>query len=717
MFFDKVEALAEDEKHTFDIEVDDAHSYLANSIISHNSRRGANLGLLEITHPDIWEYISYKSEHNWDHLREFVDVKDENKWTAFKFENLYKLQMYNISVGVTDEFFEALKNNSNWPLIWKDKEWELYTVTFTKDMPVHGFGDKVNHITNFEVTADSDKTALWKVKRKVPFPGAKDKFEITSKRKIKASEIWDKICYNAWADGCPGLLNLSTARKFHNIEYVHPLLSTNPCGEQFLPKYGSCNLSSLILPSFYDANSKKINYSKLKEVIHTAIRLADNVIDNCEFPITEIKKVALEERRVGLGTMGVHDLLIKMKLGYDTEEGRAIVSELLEFIRDESYKASIEIAKEKGSFPIFNRDGYMNSSFIRTLPEKIQEEISINGIRNSCLTSQAPTGTIGTMYNCSTGCEPWFALAFQRNTRLGSYEDGCPDFIKWKTENPNSIKPSYFKTSQEIDPKDHIKMMALFSRYIDSAVSKTVNMPNSATVEDVKKAFTFAMEQGAKGITVFRDGSKEGVLVTKENKKIIEDAKKQVHELQHIEEKPCDTRAFPKQRGNRVGGVTYRIPMQKHNLYITINKNKDGDLVEIFTIVGKSKKSKDIQSSGVENSWAEGLGRLASLCLRAGVSPYSVISNLKNITSDKPIFATIGDNENSELIPSPPHAIARAIEEELKYAIESTPKKKTVDPIENKSGKVCSECGSYDLKIKSPTCYECLSCGYSGCGS
>jgi ribonucleoside-diphosphate reductase, adenosylcobalamin-dependent len=700
----------------YNVEVKETHNFVVcNSLMTmgvvvSNSRRGANLGLLEVSHPDIWEYISYKTEHNWDHLREFIDVKDEEKWTAFKFENLYKLQMYNISIGITDEFLEAVKKDAYWPLMWKNKEWELYSVTFTKDSSTN--------CINFDVTADSEKTALWKTKKKVPYPGAKDEFEITGKRKIKASEIWNKMCYNAWADGCPGLINLSTARKFHNLEYVNPILSTNPCGEQPLGPYGSCNLSSMPLFSFYNEKTNKINYPNLQKVIHTAVRFADNVIDNCEFPISEIKKVAKQERRIGLGTMGVHDLLIKMKLEYDSKEGRAIVAFLLEFIRDEAYRASIEIAKEKGPFPLFDKEKYCKGAFIKTLPEDIQNDIHTYGIRNSCLLSQAPVGTTGTMYNCSTGCEPWFALSFQRNTRLGSYEDGCPDFIQWKKENPDKPKPSYFKTAQEIAPEDHIKMMTLFSKYICSAVSKTINLPSSATVEDVKKAFTFAMEQGAKGITIFRDGSKEGVLVNKdkkvEEKKIIEETRKQVYELQETkEEKIDDTRVLPKQRGSRAPGATYRIPMQQHNLYVTVNRNKEGDLVEVFAIVGKSKKAKDLKPSGVENSWAEALGRLASLCLRAGVDTQSVISNLKNITSDKPIFTTIGDNDNSELIPSPPHAIARVIEEESKYSFNIIQK-----PQEFKvEGHFCAECGSSNLKIKSPTCYDCLSCGYSGCGS
>jgi ribonucleotide reductase alpha subunit len=188
------------------------------------SRRGANLGLLEIWHPDLWEYISFKREHNWDALEEFIDVKDQEKWTAFKFNNQYKWQMFNVSVGVNDDFFAALKKDEDWIFAWKGVEWRLHTVAFKKFIEKDIYKEIF-----FNVMADSDKTALWKVKREVPYPSANDKFEITNVRRVKASEVWDRICYNAWADGCPGLLNMSTLKVNHNIEYARPILSTNPC--------------------------------------------------------------------------------------------------------------------------------------------------------------------------------------------------------------------------------------------------------------------------------------------------------------------------------------------------------------------------------------------------------------------------------------------------------------------------------------------------------
>jgi ribonucleoside-diphosphate reductase alpha chain len=678
------------------------------------SRRGANLGLLEIGHPDVWEFISYKTEHNWDRLREFIDIKDEAKWAQFKFENNYKLQMYNVSIGVCDEFFTALKNDDNWPFIWKEREWELYNVQFRK-MKEGTYVD-----TLLEVTADSNKTAIWKAKKRIPFPSAKDSFEIVSKRKIKATEIWEKICYNAWADGCPGLINMSTARNMHNMEYAHPLLSTNPCGEQPLPANGSCNLSSLILPSFVKKNNEEkcddvqcIDWDVLRSTIHTAVRFADNVIDCCEFPISDIQKMAHQERRIGLGTMGVHDLLIALKLSYDDEHGRALAERVLEFIRNEAYKASIELAKEKGSFPAFNKEKFLESGFVKTLPESIRVDIEKYGIRNAALLSQAPTGTIGAMYNSSTGCEPWFSLSFQRNTRLGSYEDGCPAFIDWKKDHAGEQKPAYFKTAPEISYEDHIRMLILFSKYTDSAVSKTVNLAETATVEDVKKAFIFAMENGVKGLTVFREGCKDGVLINKDEKKeILSVAKEIVQELQETKhDDEGDSRVSPKKRGNRAVGATTRIHMQKHNLYVTVNRNKDGDIIEIFATVGESKEPDAHHTSGVEDSWAEALGKMISLALRAGVKPSAVVRNLKNIPSDKPVFHTIGDCESSEPIPSPPHAIARVIEEELKYSYPVQHKTEV-----QKTGGQCPKCSSSNLKWKSSTCFDCLDCGQSGCG-
>jgi ribonucleoside-diphosphate reductase alpha chain len=705
-FFLQVTGTVWEEDFTADLEVENSHSYLANGIVSHNSRRGANMGLLEVSHPDVWEFISYKTEHNWDHLREFIDVRDEEKWSQFKFENNYKLQMYNVSIGVTDEFFEALKKDDVWPLVWKGKDWDLYTVQFRK-MRQGTYTD-----TNYEVTADSDKTALWKVKKKIPFPTAQDSFEVISKRKIKASEIWEKICYNAWADGCPGLINLSTARKYHNLEYAHPLTSTNPCGEQPISDYSSCNLSSILLSSFVKPD-KTIDYDALKTTVQTAVRFADDVIDNCEFPIPEIKRMANLERRVGVGVLGAHDMLIELGQGYDTDEGRSTIERVLTFMRDTAYMTSIELAKEKGPFPAFDKEKIFNSHFIKTLPKDIRDLIEKYGLRNSTLLSIAPTGTIGALFNSSTGCEPWFSLAFQRNTRLGSYEDGCPAYIKWKSAHPGEPKPSYFKTAQEISPEDHIKMMVLFSKYVDSAVSKTVNLPNSATVEDIKRAFLFAMENGAKGITVFRDGSKEGVFINKDAKKVtVAESKQIIQDLQHVKEEENDTRVAPKKRGDRVVGATTRIHMQKHNLYVTVNRNKEGEIIEVFATVGESKEPDAHHTSGVEDSWAESLGKMISLALRAGVKPDSIVRNLKNIPSDKPVFHTIGDCESSEPIPSPPHAIARVIEEELKY---SCPVQHKMDEKVKKGGP-CQECGSTNT-IQKATCSVCNDCGYSGCGS
>jgi ribonucleoside-diphosphate reductase alpha chain len=479
-----------------------------------------------------------------------------------------------------------------------------------------------------------------------------------------------------------------------------------------LSSFGSCNLSSIVLSSF--VRDGKIDFDCIKKTIHTAVRFADNVIDNCEFPVVQVKEVAMQERRVGLGTMGVHDTLIKMGLGYDTKEGRSIVERILEIVRDEAYKASIELAKEKGVFPLFHREPYLQSEFINTLPEDIQSNIRIHGIRNSLLLTQAPTGSTATLYNVSSGCEPWFSLSFQRNTRLGSYEDGCPGYIEWKKSHPQEEKPAYFKTAQEISPEDHIKMLILFSKYVDNSVSKTINMPNSATVDDVKKSFMYAMENGVKGITVFREGSKEGVLVNKDAKKdkILIDARKTVHDMQNIKEN-SDTRMQPKKRGIRTIGATYRIPMQGHHLYVTVNRNSGDELVEIFATVGESKQANPYHTSGVEDSWAEGLGKMISLCLRAGVKPQSVIRNLKNIPSDKPVFYSIVEGEASELIPSPPHAVARVIEEEMRYYYQANKSKEDEDL--GKEKRHCAECGSTNLKIKSPTCYECNDCSYSGC--
>ena len=683
----------------------DMMSVMSGVIEQGGSRRGANLGLLEVWHPDVWEFISFKNEHEWDHLLNFVTVNDPKKWEQFKHENAYKLQMYNISIGVSDEFLTALEKNRTWPLYWKDKEWELYKVQFQSS----------SEIREFEVTADSEETAFWKVRRKIPFLHPGDSFEAIDRRKLQASEIWQKLCYNAWANGCPGIINLSECRRMHNGEYYDTLISTNPCGEQPLVKYGSCNLSSIVLPSFYNPDTEDVNYPLLEKTIHTAVRFLDDVTDCCDFPMKEAKEVSQKERRIGLGTVGVHDLLISLKLGYDTEEGRKKIAEVLSFIRDKAYEASVELSKEKGSFPAFDANKYLESGFAKTLPESVREKISRHGIRNVCLLSQAPTGTTGTVLSTSTGCEPWFALSFTRRTGLGSYEDGCREYIRWRGEHPNEDRPNYFKPAMEIDPEDHLKMMLVFTKYIDSAVSKTINLPNKTTVQEVGDVLLKAFKQGVKGMTVFRDGCRMGVLESKDKEEKPdrhEEDREEAIQPEIPKEPPANTQSLGwRKRGNRTLGATTRIYLNNHNMYVTVNRNEMGNTVEVFATVGESKDANTFHTSGIEDSWAEGLGKIISLALRAGVDPEAIIRNLKNIPSDKPVFATIGKCESSELIPSPPHAIARVMEEELKYSHRHEIKNEAQD----KKG-CCSSCGSSNINPRSPTCYECLDCGYSGCG-
>lgn len=1040
MFFSRVASITPGEDYTFDIEVEESHSYVANSVISHNSRRGANLGLLEVWHPDVWEFISYKTDHNWDRLLDFMEVKDRAKWAAFKYENLYKWQMYNVSVGVNDEFLDAVKHNLEWEFVWKGENWLLHTVEHR---------NKGNLVGSYTVTANNDSVAIWKVKKVIPFPTSDDKFIVVDRRKARAKEVWERICHNAWADGCPGLLNMSTIRRMHNMEYVHPVESTNPCllgnsliltsyglsriedldgsgavriwngskwsestvfcsgvkpvyemrlsngmvlrgtldhrvfsgdeevqlgdtlgkvvdrmvgsdwvgvraesvtddqmvcagfvfgdgnyqkassrykyvyigqddgdvesllheigeelpeanwsdkriispefassvceklgfphvslpertlserilalppeqiqlflrglysangsvlmagrvtyksccktlieqlqtllmalgiksywtvnkahevefsngvygcqesydlnitsddidvfrdkigfvqaykvaklndicglkrgrrlqpkvtsitylgeekvydftepelhcgfvnglkvhncGEQPLPANSCCLLGSLILPAFVDKTgpTPKIDYALLSKATRTAVRLMDDVIDNCDFPRPEMREMELSERRIGLGTMGVHDMLMEFELGYDSEAGRALVESVLEVIRDSAYLASIDIAKEKGSFPLFNKEKFLESGFIKTLPQVIRDAIAAFGIRNCCILSQAPTGTIATMLNKSTGCEPWFDLAYERNTRLGSYEDGCDTFIRWKKANPGKETPSYFRTAQDIKPEDHLAMMVLFSRYNDSATSKTLNLPNETTVEDVSRIYLSAMAAGVKGVTVFRDGCKEGVLVRKKTEAATQDVIPEEDEEEVVLVDDGDTRQSPLKRGDRTEGATTRIQMQGHNMYVTVNRNMEGQMVEVFATVGESKNPMVHHTSGVEDSWAEGLGKIASLALRAGVEPKSIIRNLKNIPSDKPMFTTVGDSDHSELLPSPPHAIARVMEEELKRIPNTNTDR--IQTVETHEGAQCRSCGSTKLWWRTPTCYECRDCQVSSC--
>ena len=585
-------------------------------------RRGANMGILHVTHPDILDFIKCK-------------------------DNPKELTNFNISVTVTDEFMEKVK---------KGEEYDL-----------------INPRTKKPVG------------------------------KLNAKEIFDLITEHAWKTGEPGIIFLDEINRRNPTPNAGMIESTNPCGEQPLLPYESCNLGSINLSKFVEGND--INWEKLKYVVWKAVHFLDNVIDRNKYPIPQIKKMTLANRKIGLGVMGFADLLIKLKIPYDSDEALKIAEKIMSFIEKEGKLASIELGKKRGSFP----------NFKGSLLEKKYE-----AMRNATVTTIAPTGTISIIAGCSSGIEPLFAISFVRNVldkgdklyelnpyfekiakEMGFYSD---ELMKKIADNNGSVQgieeipielQRIFVTALDISPEWHVKMQAAFQKYTDNATSKTINLREEATIEDVRNAYMLAYQLKCKGITVYRYGSRpEQVLVVKEKEKMEKGLLR------------------PRPRPAVVRGVTRKMEVGCGNLYVTMNEDEQG-LFEVFARLGKA--------GGCADAQLEAVGRLISLCLRSGVKPREIIKQLKGIRCPNPLLTRGGT------ILSCPDAVAKAIEDHIKGKekfetprLDSFEKMKKemqsiyIQPDKEAPVGVCPECGS--PLVYEEGCKVCKNCGYSTCG-
>ncbi len=569
-------------------------------------RRGANMGMVRIDHPDILEFIHCKEKEG--------DINN-----------------FNISVAVTDKFLEALKN---------DEDYELVN-------PRNG--DVID--------------------------------------KLKASFVWDEIAKGAHKNGEPGIVFIDRINKLHPLsDKVGEIEATNPCGEQPLLPYESCNLGSINLGKF--VKNSKIDYDGLKKAVTLSVHFLDNVIDMNKYPLKKIEEETKKNRKIGLGVMGFADLLIDLGIPYDSEDAVKTAEEVMEFIQKTSKEASSELAKKRGNFPNYKFSVYAKEG----IP-----------MRNATTTTIAPTGSISMIADASSGIEPIFSLAYYKQVldgkrfpytyeRLfdvlendGIYSDELAEKIidnrgslKGLEGIPDNIK-KVFVTAMDISYKSHIDIQAAFQKYTDNAVSKTINMPNSATVDDVKEAYNYAYEKGLKGMTVYRDGSRDvQVLVTASK----EDGKKASKET------------FI--RNVTLKGFTDKVKTSRGSLYVTVNtvNNKP---IEVFANIGKS--------GGDVSALSEAIGRLISIALQNGVDVKNIINTLINITGAQPIWS------NGRLIKSVPDAIAQVLKEHFQQMGEASKKQQKQGVI---SGEECPECGSM-LEIVEG-CAVCRNCGYSRCG-
>ena len=643
------------------------------------SRRGALMLMLHDWHPDIEEFITVK-------------------------QDLTKINGANLSVCVSDKFMEAVKANADWDLLYPDLDDPQYDAKWKGD--IH------------EWIAGGGKTKVYKT--------------------IKASYLWNLICEAAWRSAEPGLHFLDRSNKRSNTWYFEKLLATNPCGEQPLGAWAVCNLGAMNLSAY--VKNEKFDFDSFGTDVRTAIRFLDNVIDDTHYFYKENEKVAKDIRRTGLGIMGIADAFIKMKIRYGSEESVKVANKIFSTLRDNAYIASSDIAGEKGTFPMYVKEKYLQGYHVQALPKSIREKINKQGIRNAVLLTIAPTGTTSLIAGVSSGIEPVYEFEYTHNGRLGKQLVFHSLYGEWKEAHPGEERPVYFVGANDLTPEDHVKIQAVAQEYIDSSISKTVNAPNKHTVEDVKKLYMDAYDLGLKGITYMRDGSRQGVLERVEEKK----------EVKKEEETPIVpvpvTPRMP--RPMMLTGVTYKADSPSGKLYITINHDEKDNLFEVFINHGKS--GSDLMAL------ADALGRMISFVLRMH-SPVSARERVREIVSELTGIGgsrSIGFGENR--VRSMPDAIAKVLAKHCNFRVNGKVEDKTTMTIQKNydtsnghasNGKsetvslddiahnqlplpntgvsavsssntslfdICPECGSGTLAYEEG-CKKCYACGYSEC--
>jgi len=632
------------------------YSFATGLVTQGGARRGALMLMLDDHHPDIEEFITVK-------------------------RTMGQVTNANLSVNISDEFMEAIKNDSDWDLKWGDKVYKT----------------------------------------------------------VKANHLWNLITESAHASGEPGCVFMERCRKQSNTWYFEDIQCVNPCGEQPLPGWGVCNLGSVNLVPF--VKDEEIDWENLKTTIHYSMRFMDNVIDATPYAFEENKKAQLNVRRVGLGTMGLADFLIKLKVRYGSDEALALTEKVYKFIQDETYKASIEVSKEKGPFPDFDSKKYLQGYHIKKLPQEIQQGICEHGVRNGVLQTQAPTGTTSMLAGVSSGIEPVFDFSFKRTDRLGEHIVYHPLFEQWKKDNPDTDTPDYFVNSKQLTPLEHVKMQATVQKYTDASISKTVNAPEGHTHQDVKDLYVKAFELGCKGVTYYRENSRDvSVLESLDNKKSKDNKSKKLMQEQsgdyilpnqtndETEEKTEELQQMhqiePMARPEVMDGRTYKLSVSYGKLYVTINNDDSGKPFEVFATIGKA--------GGFFGAKTEAICRLASLALRSGIDPIEVIKQLKGIRGPMPSFGGNGTKILS-LADAIAHILERHISgDQAQLDLGATEKKDNKDEpglaeephapssnitqsiADNGNAPECPECGG--ILEMGEGCMMCRGCGFSRCG-
>lgn len=676
-------------------------SYTTGLIEQGGSRRGALMLMMNDWHPDLLDFITVKQTMN-------------------------QITNANLSVCVSNGFMKAVKEDLDWELVFPD-------------------------------TSDSEYDAVWN--------GDLDEWKAKGKavkvyKTVKARDVWHTIIESAWKSAEPGVVFMEYYNQMSNSWYFNPIICTNPCGEQGLPAWGVCNLSAVNLSRFYDAEKHDVAWEELGRVVRYSSRFLDNVIDKTPYHFEENKENQLNERRVGMGSMGLAELMIKLEIRYGSPESLEFLDKLYGFMAKEAYLASAEIAEEKGSFKKFDAEKYLQSGFMKNMVEAFPEvgaAIQAKGMRNVTVITQAPTGSTGTMVGTSTGIEPYFAFEYFRQSRLGFDKQFVPIAQEWKDAHPGEELPDYFVTAMSLSAEDHIRAQAAIQRWVDSSISKTANCPADFTVEETERLYELAFDLGCKGVTIYRDGSRDVQVLSTEKKEDKKEAEPVAEEVKQ-EQADVENESFEaigsalavnvdkkteqvfdnqyKRRPQVLRGATYKVNTPFGMAYITIN-DLDGIPSEIFLNVGKAGSDVFAMS--------EALGRVCSLFLRYGNHGNKealLIKHLKGIGGS----GAIGFGANR--VESIADAVAKSLEMHVQANAASAAHNSAAyvtaaaeaiahshAPVAADHGHdahgghghghssldlgtvskdICPSCGSASL-IPSDGCKTCTSCGYSRC--
>ncbi|WP_169543461.1 adenosylcobalamin-dependent ribonucleoside-diphosphate reductase [Sneathiella aquimaris] len=587
-----------------------------------------------------------------------------------------RLRMFNLSVLVTDAFMEAVKKNDSWDLV----------------------------------------------------------FEGTLYKTVSARALWDEIMRSTYAFAEPGVIFIDRINRRNNLHYAETISGTNPCGEQPLPPYGACllgsvNLTKLVKKPF--ETSAHLDLEQLDSLVRTAIRMMDNVIDVSGFPLEQQAQEANAKRRIGLGITGLADALIMCGIRYGSDEAVSITRQWMAAIRRSAYLASTDLAKEKGAFPLFDKDQYLAGETVQELDADIQDALKKHGIRNALLTSIAPTGTISLLANnISSGLEPVFSFSYTRNVLMPDGTRKAEEVTDYalrlfrRLKGENVPLPDYFVDAQILKPMDHVKMQAAVQEFVDSSISKTINCPEDISFEHFKDIYLKAYETGCKGCTTYRPNDITGAVL--ETSKTEENQSQSSLPLEEPTPRPKDSfeaggivyMTRPLDRPGTLPGQTYKLkwPESNHAMYITLNDVIQDGRRRPFEIF--------INSKNVEHfAWTVALTRMISAVFRRGGDVSFVVEELKAVFDPRggawmqgryvpSLLAAIGDVVETHLVQ------IGFLPDPAKRDPETNSKRQSVgsSQMQDRTGlqRQCPECGEASL-IKSEGCDTCASCGFSKC--